>query len=165
MFRDYFQPLKQVLDRKSFLDSALVDTFLMWAGTKMFGDDSCNFALRYTLTIESVSFMKMLTFDKDYSDSDGEGWHADRDHVAKPPADAEDNVGMVIFNVTGYSSTVQFRLSPRSGLHQIEVPPRSFYVVQGPWFRAVHRFKADGPRVVARIGIKWVEKKARPSMA
>jgi hypothetical protein len=163
VFRDYFLPLKSVLGRIAISQSSLkfVDVFHMWAQTKMLGDDSCSFAMRHILSIESVSFMKMLTFDKDFSDSVGGGWHTDREHVARPPPGSEDNVGMVLFNIRGFSSTVQFRLSPRSGIHEIVVPPRSFYLVRGPWFRAVHRFKADGPRVVARIGIKWVERKAK----
>ena len=141
-----------------------MDFFHMWAETKMLGDDSSDFARRFILSVESISFLKLLTFDKEFCDSDGEGWHTDREHVARPPPGSKDNVGMVLFNIRGYSSTVQFRRTPRSGIHEIVVPPRSFYVVRGPWFRAVHRFKADGPRVVARIGIKWVERKAKPPL-
>ena len=159
-FRDVFDPLKLVLQRKNVRESSLADIFTMWAATKMFKSFRQEDSSSYVITLESVSLMKFLTYDHDYAQDASDGWHVDREHVAQPPAsgDAPDNVGMVLFNVSGASSTVQFRRSPLSNIHEIVVKSGHCYVVRGPWFRAAHRFKAAGPRIVARLGFSWTGK-------
>jgi hypothetical protein len=159
-YRDVFDPLRQILLRKNVRESSLADTFIMWAATKMFTNFQQEDSSSYVFTLESLSLMKFLTYDYDYAQDASAGWHVDREHVAQPPAscDAPDNVGMVIFNVSGASSTIQFRRSPLSSIHEIVVQPGKCYVVRGPWFRAAHRFKAAGPRIVARLGFSWTDK-------
>ena len=162
-YRDVFDPLKQILQRKHVGESCLVDCFNMWAATKMFTNFHQGDSSSYVFSLESLSLMKLLTYDYDYAQDASEGWHVDREHVAQPPAsgDAPDNVGMAIFNVSGASSTIQFRRSPLSSIHEIVVLPGECYVVRGPWFRAAHRFKAAGPRIVARLGFSWTEKQGK----
>ena len=162
-YRDGFVTLKQVLQRKSVHESQLADIFNMWATTRMlkaFPQEDPSPFLESVITLESISLMKFLTYDYDYAQDASGGWHVDREHVARPPPGSveADNVGMVLFNVSGASSTIQFRRSPLSGIHEIDVESGQCYVVRGPWFRAAHRFKATGPRIVARLGFSWTRK-------